>query len=86
MPCGRFIEIYIRCNVDEYLKRDPNGLYKKALSGLIKDFTGLSSPYEAPETPELIIDTESYTVQICVNMIEKYLISNSIIPDKNISR
>jgi len=79
LPRGRFIEIYVHCNVDECRKRDPNGLYKKALSGLIKDFTGLSSPYEAPETPELIIDTESYTVQECIDMIEKYLISNSII-------
>lgn len=79
-PKGRFAEIYMSCNIDECRKRDPNGLYKKALSGLIKDFTGLSSPYEAPETPELIIDTESYPVQECVDMIEEFLISNSLIP------
>jgi bifunctional enzyme CysN/CysC len=77
-PDDRFIEIYIRCNVDECRKRDPNGLYKKALSGLIKDFTGLSSPYEAPEVPELIIDTESYPIQECVDIIEKCLINNYI--------
>ena len=85
-PRGRFAEIYMSCNIDECMKRDSNGLYKKALSGLIKDFTGLSSPYEAPETPELIIDTESYSVQECVDMVEKYLIGNSIIPNKNIAR
>lgn len=85
LPVGKFIEIYVRCNIDECRKRDPNGLYKKARSGLIKDFTGLSSPYEAPDTPELIIDTERYPVQECVEMIEKYLINNSIIPNKNIS-
>jgi bifunctional enzyme CysN/CysC len=85
-PQSRFIEIYACCNVDECMKRDPNGLYKKALSGLIKDFTGLSSPYEAPETPELIIDTESHSVQECVDMIEEFLINNSIISNKNISK
>ena len=77
-PQGRFAEIYMSCNLDECLKRDPNGLYKKAQSGLIKDFTGLSSPYEAPEAPELIIDTESLPVGKCVDMIEQFLIRNSI--------
>ena len=85
-PQGRFVEIYMSCNLDECLRRDPNGLYKKAQLGLIKEFTGLSSPYEAPEKPELIIDTESLTVEKCVDMIEQFLISNSIITDKNISR
>jgi bifunctional enzyme CysN/CysC len=85
LPRGRFIEIYISCNLDECKKRDPNGLYKKAQSGLINNFTGLSSPYEAPETPDLVIDTESLPVGKCVDMIEMFLISNSIIPDKNIS-
>lgn len=75
-PEGRFTEIYMSCNLDECRKRDPNGLYKKAQSGLIKDFTGLSSPYETPETPELVIDTESLPVEKCVDMIEQYLISN----------
>jgi len=83
-PQDRFVEIYMSCNLDECRKRDPNGLYKKAQSGLIKDFTGLSSPYEAPETPELIIDTESLPVEKSVDMIENYLISNSIISRKNI--
>ena len=78
-PQGRFAEIYMSCNFDECLKRDPNGLYKKAQSGLIKDFTGLSSPYEIPKSPELIIDTESNSMQECVDMIEAFLISNSII-------
>lgn len=83
-PQDRFVEIYMSCNLDECRKRDPSGLYKKAQSGLIKDFTGLSSPYEAPETPELIIDTESLPVEKSVDMIENYLISNSIISRKNI--
>jgi len=81
-PQGRFAEIYMSFDLDGCRKRDPNGLYKKAQSGLIKDFTGLSSPYEAPETPELIINTESLPVEKCVDMIENFLISHSIITDK----
>jgi bifunctional enzyme CysN/CysC len=83
-PERRFIEIHVRCNIDECRNRDPNGLYKKAQSGLIKNFTGLSSPYEAPETPELVIDTESLSLRKCVDMLEGFLTSNSIIPNKNI--
>ena len=85
-PKGRFIEIHVRCDIDECLRRDPNELYKKVQSGLIKDFTGLTSPYETPEKPELIIDTENYPVQKCVDMLEEFLMNNSIIPNKNISR
>ena len=85
-PGGRFVEIYMSCDLDECRKRDPNGLYKKAQSGLIKDFTGLSSPYEAPDKPELVIDTESRSVQECIDRIDDFLIGNSIIPNKNISR
>jgi bifunctional enzyme CysN/CysC len=79
-PQGRFAEIYMSCNLDECRKRDPNGLYKKAQSGLIKDFTGLSSPYEAPATPELIIDTESLPVEKCVDMIEQFLMGRHYQP------
>ena len=75
-PEGRFIEVYVHCNIDECRRRDPNGLYKKAQLGLIKDFTGLSSPYETPEMPELVIDTESLSLQKCVDMLEEFLISN----------
>jgi bifunctional enzyme CysN/CysC len=78
-PEGRFVEIHVRCDMEECQKRDPNGLYEKAHSGLIKDFTGLTSPYEAPEQPELIIDTEKNTVQKCVDVLEKYLIDKNII-------
>ena len=85
-PEGRFIEIHVRCDIDECRRRDPNELYKKAQSGLIKDFTGLTSPYETPESPELIIDTEKYPVQKCVDMLEEFLMNNSIISNKNISQ
>ena len=51
------------------LRRDPKGLYKKALSGEIKDLTGLQDPYEEPENPEVIVDTERQTLEECVNVI-----------------
>ncbi len=81
-PEGRFIEIYVSCGIDECRRRDPNGLYKKAHSGLIKDFTGLSSPYEVPESPELTIDTRKLSIQECVDMLEEFLIRYSMISTK----
>jgi bifunctional enzyme CysN/CysC len=72
-PEGKFIEIYIKCDVNECLKRDPNGLYKKALSGSIKDFTAIHSPYEAPDHPEITIDTENMSPEKCVDVIEDHL-------------
>jgi adenylyl-sulfate kinase len=79
-PQGRFIEIYVSCNIDECVRRDPNGLYKKALSGIIKDFTGINSPYEKPDNPEIILDTQSMKSEECVDLIENFLITHSIVP------
>ena len=79
-PSGRFVEIYVQCRIDECKKRDPNGLYKKALSGSIKDFTGINSPYETPDNPEMILDTQSMTPEKCVDLIEDFLISKTVIP------
>jgi adenylyl-sulfate kinase len=57
---GAFVEVYVHATVDEIAEhRDPKGLYKKALAGEIKNFTGVDDPYEAPEDPELVIDTMS---------------------------
>ncbi|MDI6741571.1 MAG: sulfate adenylyltransferase subunit CysN [Smithella sp.] len=72
-PEGRFIEIHVDCDIEECRRRDPNGLYKKAESGLIKAFTGLSSPYEPPEKPELVIHTKNADIAGCVNALEQYL-------------
>jgi adenylylsulfate kinase len=52
-----FIEVFVRCPVEECAKRDPKGLYAKALAGEIKDFTGVDDPYEDPDNPELVLDT-----------------------------
>jgi adenylyl-sulfate kinase len=58
-PEGRFLEIYVKCRVEECIRRDPKGLYKKALNNDIPDFTGITSPYERPENPALTINTET---------------------------
>lgn len=54
---GDFVEVYVRCPLDELRRRDTKGLYKKALSGEIANFTGVSDPYEEPQAAELVIDS-----------------------------
>lgn len=60
-------------------QRDPKGLYKKARAGEIKDFTGISAPYEAPEKPEIVIKTHENSVEECVAQIVKYLQEKELI-------
>lgn len=70
---GEFIEVYTECSVEECEKRDPKGLYQKARSGEIKEFTGISAPYEAPKQPEITINTEQQSVEESVEVILNYL-------------
>lgn len=71
IPEGRFFEMYVKCDIEVCKRRDPNGLYKRALSGEIKEFTGISSPYEAPENPELVFETDLQSVEdIITNILE----------------
>lgn len=70
---GNFIEVHLRCPLEKLIERDPKGLYKKALAGEIKGFTGIDDPYEEPESPELVIDTDKHTVDECVERIIDYL-------------
>jgi len=55
---GDFIEVYVKCSLETVIKRDPKGLYARALRGEIKHMTGIDDPYEEPENPEVIVDTE----------------------------
>jgi len=55
---GRFVEVHLRCSLEELERRDPKGLYARARAGAIKNFTGISDPYEAPVSPELVLDTD----------------------------
>ena len=64
-----FIEVYCRCPIVECVRRDVKGLYEKAKSGEIKDFTGISSPYEQPLNPDLLLDTYSQTFEESVNLV-----------------
>lgn len=75
----KFIEIFLKCSLSECERRDPKGIYKKARAGEIKEFTGISSPYEEPENPDLIIDTEKYNLDSSVQRIMEYLYEKEII-------
>ncbi|MCW9046742.1 MAG: adenylyl-sulfate kinase [Gammaproteobacteria bacterium] len=72
-----FIEIYIKCPLELCENRDIKGLYKKARAGEIKHFTGIDSPYEAPESAEIIIDTSLLSIDESVDAIINYLIKNA---------
>jgi len=71
--CRNFIEVYLKASLEECVRRDVKGLYKKVEKGEIKQFTGVSDPYEEPQNPEIIIDTELQTVEESVNTVMKYL-------------
>ena len=70
---NRFIEIYVKASLNTCELRDPKGLYKKARDGEIKDFTGINAPYEAPEYPEIVIDTDKCDVEESANIVLKKL-------------
>jgi adenylylsulfate kinase len=65
----RFIEVYVAAPIEVCEKRDPKGLYAKARKGEIPEFTGISAPYEAPEKPELVVDTAQHSVEECVRQL-----------------
>ena len=75
-----FFEIYCQCPLEVCEARDVKGLYKKARQGLIKDFTGISSSYEAPERSELTINTAEKSLDECVVLVVQYLRSNGKLP------
>ncbi|MDD6262546.1 MAG: adenylyl-sulfate kinase [Clostridiales bacterium] len=66
---GDFMETYVKANLESCINRDPKKLYKKALSGEIRSFTGIDSPYEAPESPDLLLDTERWNEEECVETL-----------------
>jgi adenylylsulfate kinase len=76
---NEFVEVYVKCPIEECEKRDPKGLYVKARQGIIPDFTGITSPYEEPENPELVVETNLYSVDECVDQVIAYLKSRQFI-------
>jgi adenylylsulfate kinase len=76
---NEFLEVYVECPLEECEKRYPKGLYKKARSGEIRDFTGIDSPYESPANPELTINTSTQSVEECVQTVIEYLANRKFI-------
>ena len=76
---GEFVEVYIDCSIRECEKRDPKGLYKKVREGLITNFTGISDPYEAPVSPEIIVKTDFLEVKESAEQIINFLVANRYI-------
>jgi len=74
-----FKEVFINTSLEECKSRDPKGLYKKALAGEIKQFTGIDSPYEAPEDPDLLISTDGRTPKECAEEVFQFLKTNHIV-------
>jgi len=74
-----FYEVFVKCSLEECEKRDPKGLYKKARAGIIKNYTGISSPYEEPLAPELVVDTEHLTIEESVNQVIDFLCEKKLV-------
>ena len=74
-----FVEVYVRASVDECARRDPKGLYERALSGELPDFTGVSAPYEEPVAPDLELDTELEEPQACAERVIALLESRGLV-------
>ena len=77
---GPFIEVYVECSIEKLTERDVKGLYKKALAGEIKNFTGISDPYEAPLKPEILINSGTETVEQSLQSILTYLEKHGWVP------
>ncbi len=76
---GTFIEIFVDTSIEECERRDTKGMYELARKGVIKEFTGVSDPYEVPERPELMLKTEAATPEVLIESIVQYLSAQKII-------
>ena len=77
---GRFVEVFVDCPLEVCEARDTKGLYKKARAGEIKEFTGISAPYEAPAQPELTVNTSDQSLEECTANVIALLESKGLIP------
>jgi adenylylsulfate kinase-like enzyme len=73
VQAGEFVEVFVSTPIEVCEQRDPKGLYVKAREGSIRNFTGVSSPYEAPEAAEIVIDSSKLSVAECVDKVIRYL-------------
>src|SRR6478752_3894408 len=77
---GTFVEVYVKASVDECARRDVKGLYEKAFKGEIKEFTGVSDPYEEPSSPELVVDTEQHSAEESAALVVAKLEELGLVP------
>ncbi len=80
LPEGRFVEVHVACDLDECRRRDPKGLYARAERGEIPEFTGVTSPYEAPEQAEVVLDTTRLAAEQAVEIIVEELCRRGLLP------
>ena len=78
MSPDRFIEVFVDCPLEVCENRDPKGLYKKARAGELKGFTGIDAPYEAPQSPELVVNTNQLDVAGCTEQVIAYLMEHGL--------
>ena len=76
----RFVEVFVECPLDVCEERDPKGLYKKARAGEIKEFTGISAPYEAPNNPEVLVNTAELSIYESAQKVISYLEKTNLVP------
>lgn len=76
-PADEFIEVYVKCSLEECEKRDPKGLYKKARNGEIKQFTGIDQPYDEPKNPEIVLDTNQLSLVQSVELLTSYIFESA---------
>jgi adenylylsulfate kinase len=82
VPHGEFMEIYCHCPLEVCEDRDVKGLYRRARAGEITDFTGISSPYEEPTNPELVVDTGTRPIEEGVDAVIGLLCQRGVLPDR----
>ncbi len=80
LPQGEFVEILVQASLETCESRDPKGLYKKARDGEIKEFTGISAPYEAPANPEIVLDSDNKGIEELAREVIAYLTTKGILP------
>ncbi|MFP4018662.1 MAG: adenylyl-sulfate kinase, partial [Bacteroidales bacterium] len=83
---GDFLEVYVKAPLSVCEKRDPKGLYKKARQGIIPEFTGISAPYEEPENPEILIETDKLNLEESVEKIIHYMQEKNILFEKQVAK
>ncbi|MHB9073483.1 MAG: adenylyl-sulfate kinase [Desulfobaccales bacterium] len=76
-----FYLVYVKCSIETCIRRDPKGMYAKALGGIIKDYTGISAPYFPPEDADLIIDTEAHDIETSIQCLVTFLYEKGLIPE-----